>query len=79
MLQIKEITSKKIWDTFLYKTYKDFLPFFQSWEWGEVQHSLSHKIKRFGIYKNSTLLGVFLSTEVNARRGRYIHLRHGPV
>ncbi|HEX8965450.1 MAG TPA: peptidoglycan bridge formation glycyltransferase FemA/FemB family protein [Patescibacteria group bacterium] len=79
MLQIKEITSKKIWDTFLYKTYKDFLPFFQSWEWGEVQHSLSHTVKRFGIYKNSTLLGVFLSTEVNARRGRYIHLRHGPV
>lgn len=79
MAQIKHITNKKIWDSFLLKTSKKMFPFFQSWDWGEVQKRLGFSVTRVGIYKDTSLIGVTQIIEVNAKRGKYLHLRHGPV
>jgi len=79
MLRVKEITDKKIWTTFLAKAQYTSYPFFQSYNWGEVEKSLSFPIVRFGIYDEKKLVGVCLVIEVKAKRGHYVYLRHGPV
>ena len=77
MLKIQPIHDKKIWDAFLQKT--SSFPFFQSWEWGDVQQLLQTPVERLGIYRGDTLLGVVQIVVIHARRGTYLHLRHGPV
>lgn len=78
MVKIKEVTSKTIWNTFL-QHYKGFFPFFQTWNWGEVQQTLGFRIHRLGIYDNETLVGIAQVVSVKAKRGNYLHLRHGPI
>lgn len=84
MLSIEEIKDKKIWDDFLEKETKHY-PLFQSWDWGEVQTKLGKNIFKYGLFGNpdklsdKKLLGVFLIVDIEARRGHYLHLRHGPV
>lgn len=77
MLKIEEIKNKKPWEGFLDKT--EFYPFFQSWDWGEVQKKLGFDILRFGLFDDKDMVSVFLIVDVNAKRGHYLHLRHGPV
>lgn len=80
MITIKEITNKTLWEDFLSQQEINPYPFFQSWNWGEVQKNLGLSIQRLGFFDNNDkLLGVFLLVEVKARRGHYFHLRHGPV
>lgn len=79
MLNIQPITHKHIWQNFLDKKYKGFSPFFQSWDWGEVQIRLGGKIKRVGLFNDKDLIGIVSISYVYAKRGRYLHLRHGPV
>ncbi len=78
MYVIKEVNDKKIWELFLRQSV--FYPFFQSWNWGEVQKKLGFNVFRLGIYSsNQVLIGVCQIVEIKARRGHYFHLRHGPV
>lgn len=56
-----------------------YISFFQSWNWGEVQRKLGNPIIRLGVYNNKKLVGVCLVVEIKARRGHYLHLRHGPI
>lgn len=79
MLQVKEITSKKNWESFLAKASYSSFPFFQSWNWGEVEKSLGFPVVRFGLFEDDTLLSVCQIIDVHAKRGHYIYLRHGPV
>lgn len=79
MFKIKEITEQKMWSDFLDHTYKGFYPFFQSWEWGEVQKELGFSIDRLGLFHEEALVGIVLVIEIKAKRGQYLHLRHGPV
>src|SRR5258706_15996399 len=79
MLTIREITNKKVWQTFIEKKYTGFPPFFQSWNWGEVQKKLGFTVARVGLYENENLVGIAQAVFVFAKRGNYIHLRHGPV
>jgi lipid II:glycine glycyltransferase (peptidoglycan interpeptide bridge formation enzyme) len=79
MLTVKEIIAKKTWEDFLTITYPGFFPFFQTWNWGEVQKKLGFPLVRFGLFENDTLIGVVQVVEIKARRGKYLHLRHGPV
>lgn len=78
MLELKQITNKKIWEDFLI-AYQGNYPFFQSWNWGEIQSALGHTIWRIGLFDSKKLLGVCLIVEVKAKRGQYLYLRHGPV
>lgn len=80
MLRIEEIKNKKIWEEFLTKKIT-FYPLFQSWNWGEVQKKLGFKILRLGLFDPPVggLVGLCLITEIKAKRGHFLHLRHGPV
>lgn len=75
----REVTNKKEWEEFLLSSHLETTPFFQSWYWGEVQEKIGHPIYRFGIYDDDTLIGIALLVQIKARRGHYLHLRHGPV
>jgi len=76
-LHIKPVTSNKTWNNFISSVAAR--SFFQSWEWGEVSKLNGQTIDRLGIYEKDRLVGVFQITLVQAKRGNYIMLRHGPV
>ena len=77
MLHIKEITNKQVWENFLNK--QPTYPFFQSWNWGEVQKKLTTHILRIGLFDEKKLIAVIQIIEIKAKRGHYLYLRHGPV
>lgn len=79
MFQVEEITKKGEWESFLAKKEIAFFPFFQSWNWGEVQRKLGYNIVRRGIWKGRELVAVYQIIDVLAKRGHLLHLRHGPV
>lgn len=79
MLKIEEIKNKKIWEEFLNKKQINPYPFFQSWNWGEMQRKLGFNILRLGVFDQSKLIGLCLTIDIEAKRGHYLHLRHGPV
>lgn len=78
MITIREITDKHQWEQLL--TITEFYPLFQSWNWTQVQKDLGFAISHIGIFdEKDTLLGVAAITDITARRGHYLHVRHGPV
>lgn len=79
MLEIRSIEKKKIWDDFLLQKEVSFYPFFQGWEWGEVQEQMAHPVWRVGVYSEEKLVAICQIVKVAAKRGTYLHLRHGPV
>lgn len=79
MLKITEITDKKIWEDFLSDTAVGYYPFFQSWNFGKVQERFGALVKRVGVWRGNQLVAICQIIDVNARRGHYLHLRHGPV
>jgi peptidoglycan pentaglycine glycine transferase (the first glycine) len=79
MLKTIEITSKNEWEKMFTDTAVTMYPFFQSWNWGEVQKGLGNIVWRIGLYENNILIGGCQIVDVAARRGHYLHLRHGPV
>lgn len=79
MYEIRNIEKKKIWDDFLLQKEVTFYPFFQGWEWGEVQEQMKHGIWRVGTYRGENLVALCQIVKIVAKRGTYLHLRHGPV
>lgn len=79
MRLVKEVTNKKVWEQFMTKNRGVVTPFFQSWNWGEVQARLGNKIFRLGLFDGKKILGICLVVLIKAKRGTYLHLRHGPV
>lgn len=78
MLKIIETVDKKSWESFLEKQ-KGFYPLFQSWNWGEVQKQGGNRVFRFVLTDKQTIHGVCCAYLVEAKRGRYLHVRHGPI
>jgi len=76
-MEIKEINDKGIWEGFLVNCKEK--TFLDSWNWGEFQIKDGNKIWRLGIYDNSELLSVALIILINAKRGRFLLIPHGPV
>ena len=79
MLNIQEITNKKTWENFIQSVPDDIPPFFQTWNWGEVQKRQKLSVWRLGIFDNKNLIGIASVALICAKRGTYLHLRHGPV
>lgn len=71
------INDKSLWEKFILA--QPWQPFFQSWNWGQVQERVGNSVFRFGMYDKNKLTGICLAVLVNAKRGRYLHLRHGPL
>ncbi|MFQ5492913.1 MAG: lipid II:glycine glycyltransferase FemX [Candidatus Dojkabacteria bacterium] len=78
MIEQEKITDKHIWEEFITSS---GLPtsFFQSWNWGEFEKERGSKIHRLGFYDAGDLIGIGLAIETDAKRGRYLHFRNGPV
>lgn len=79
MLKVEEIKNKDVWEFFLNKKEIVYYPFFQSWNWGELQKENGHKIWRIAVFKEKAIVAVCQIVDVKAKRGHYFHLRHGPV
>ena len=78
MIKIKEVSDKRAWTLFL--NLVEPFPYFQSWNWSEVLERLGDKVLRLGTYDSkNNLTGVCLVNKVKAKRGNYLHVRHGPV
>lgn len=74
---ISEVTDKGAWESFI----NEHSPqsFFQSWDWGDVSKKEGSVIERVGMYLEKTLVGIAQITTVKAKRGTFLHLRHGPI
>lgn len=79
MLKVRDISNELIWEQFLLRSTTPYTPFFQSWDWGEVQKRIGHNVIRIGIFDENTLVGIAQVVEIKAKRAHYLHLRHGPV
>ncbi|OGG26764.1 hypothetical protein A2960_01160 [Candidatus Gottesmanbacteria bacterium RIFCSPLOWO2_01_FULL_39_12b] len=83
MLQIKDIDNKKIWEKFITKNSPQSV--FQSWNWGEtIKKCQMSNVKcqmlwRLGVYDKDNLIGIAQVIKVKAKKGTFLHLRHGPV
>lgn len=71
-LMQKELVFKKTWNDFVLSHAPGAL--FQSWEWGEVEKKLGKKVWRLAWPK-----GIAQVVKVPARRGAFLHIRHGPI
>jgi peptidoglycan pentaglycine glycine transferase (the first glycine) len=76
-MEVTEITDKKVWDGFF--NAHGSVSFHHSWEWGEVQTHTNHPIQRVGLYDKSNLKAIMLVIEMQARRGSFLFVPHGPI
>lgn len=53
--------------------------FLHAWLWGDYGQALKKKIYRVGLYDGDALLGVWLGTVEDARRGRFMTIAGGPL
>lgn len=77
MMQIKQSANKKNWETHIDKYAADAL--FQRWDWGEVNIRQKHDCFRFEYSENNTVFGIAQVVVVRAKRGNFLHVRHGPI
>lgn len=76
-MHVSEITKKDVWESFLDVYAPHAL--FQRWDWGLVQKETGGDIFRFGYYTGDTLSGIAQALVIRAKRGNFLHVRHGPV
>jgi lipid II:glycine glycyltransferase (peptidoglycan interpeptide bridge formation enzyme) len=76
-LVLNTVQSPLEWESFLQEVSPQSL--FQSWTWGEVQKKTGQTVLRYGIFEKDILIGIMQVFVVRARRGTYLHIRHGPV
>lgn len=74
---IRLIDEKGAWEMFVL-TYGPHA-LFQSWSWYETLLFRKENVKPYGVYLVNELVAVFLSHIVSARRGSFVHIRHGPI
>ena len=75
-MKIKEIIEKAIWEDFLLKC--EGKTFLSSWNWGEFNKMMGNKIWRLGIFENNTLVSAALIIKIQAKRGTFLFVPHGP-
>lgn len=76
-LEFREIENRQMWDEFVLRAAPGAL--FQTWDWGEVTKRTNAPLWRIGAFSGTRLVGAMQITRVNARRGAFLHVRHGPV
>ena len=77
MIQIKKAVNETEWnkvlDLFKYST------LFLSWEWSEFETEMGKNIENYIVYENGEPKGLVPIKYISAKRGNYIHVRHGPL
>ncbi len=74
-MTIKEIKNKETWESFLSEC--ENKSFLNSWNWGEFQQRQGNKIWRLGVYSKE-LVALALAIKIEAKRGTFLFLPHGP-
>jgi lipid II:glycine glycyltransferase (peptidoglycan interpeptide bridge formation enzyme) len=77
MVCIREINNQLEWETFLSRVTPD--TFMQSWQWGKFYSLMGNKIWRLGMYTEDDLVGIVLVVKIEARRGTFLFIPHGPI
>ena len=76
-MEEKQLTNKTRWEHFVDRFAADGL--FQRWEWGEVCKKQGEKLFRLGFFDKGEMIGIAQCIVVHAKRGNFLHVRHGPV
>jgi len=76
-VEIREITDKNVWESFLAGAAEK--TFLQSWNWGEFSQNMGEKIWRLGIFDETELIAVALVEKKVTKRGTFLLIPHGPV
>lgn len=76
-LVLAPIDSKDVWESFLAANAPESL--FQSWYWGDVLQKSGSLVERFGFFDGPQLVGIAQLVITRAKRGTFLHVRHGPV
>lgn len=76
-MEPKEIVDRLVWDGFLREVSEK--TFLSSWEWGDFHVAGGGKIWRLGVYHGQKLMAIALVLKVDARRGRFLIIPHGPI
>ncbi|MBN2016461.1 peptidoglycan bridge formation glycyltransferase FemA/FemB family protein [Candidatus Dojkabacteria bacterium] len=76
-MEIKQIEDKSLWEKFILK--QNYSSPFLSWNWAEFERSLGNKFENYGLFEGKNLIGLIPIKYVDAKRGKYLHLRHGPI
>jgi len=76
-IQIKSITSAKVWDDFVL-SHSD-ANFLSSHNWGQFHQRLEQPVFYQGFYKGNRLVGVALFIKELAKRGNYLTVAGGPI
>ncbi|MCL5970784.1 MAG: aminoacyltransferase [Patescibacteria group bacterium] len=71
------ITDKNLWEKFSLSL--PFSSIFQSWNMGEAELKQNTKIERLGFYLEDRLYGIAQIKYVVAKRGKFMHIRGGPL
>jgi len=77
MIDVKEITDQSTWDHFLTSLQPN--TFLQSWAWGQVQKTSGETVRYLGIFASGQQIGCALTITVQARRGVFLLIPHGPI
>jgi peptidoglycan pentaglycine glycine transferase (the first glycine) len=75
--KVKEVKNKRVWENFVLS--RESKSFLQSWNWGEVNKIMGHRVGRVGYYDGHKLAGVCLYIVQKAKRGPYIVVPGGPI
>lgn len=76
-IKVAEVESREDWNAVLESV--NPRTFLQSWEWGEFNKALGSKIWRLGVFEDRKLTGIALAVKVEARRGLFLFVPHGPI
>lgn len=69
--------TKDAWESFVDATCPN--AFFQTWDWGETERRTGKTVIRVGFLERKKLVAVAQAVVVSARRGTFLHVRHGPI
>ncbi len=75
--ELREIIDKKIWETYLLSRKPG--TFLQSWNWGETNALIGQRVKRFGVFDENKVIGIFQLIHQAAKRGNHYIIPGGPI
>ena len=79
MHTLKIITSKEVWNNFIFENEFNFYSFLCSWEWSEIQIWLWKEVLRYGMYSDNILVWILPLIVNKAKRGTYLFAPHTPL
>lgn len=76
-LEFREHTNPAEWDEFVKSQHR--YSFLQSAKFTWVLETLAKTVERIGVYQDNKLIGLLPIAKIDAKRGKYIRLWHGPI